>query len=106
MRPIHFPPTLQWDQLRDDQIAQLVGASTSAVSKYRHAHRLPKAPRKPGSGAPPKIRPALIRWSYSVKWNAKNQGVSYNHMAVVMRQLRADRQSAPTTTIHRYPDWV
>ena len=86
---IKYPRTISWKNMRNDEIAAIVGCHPNTVLRHRLEMGKPKAPRKPGSGSKPKIVDSLIDLTKSAAWNAKKQKAHPQWMGHRMRQLRA-----------------
>ena len=88
---VTFPKSLRWDKLRDEEIAEMLDCHPNTVYKHRKNNNLPRAPRKPGSGAQPRIDLAKIDMSKTIGQNAKKHDCSYNWMCMLMKKIRRNR---------------
>lgn len=88
---VTFPKSLKWDKLRDEEIAELLDCHPNTVYKHRRDNKLPRAPRKPGSGAQPRIDISKIDMSKSIEFNRKKHKCSYNWMCMLMKKIRDKR---------------
>lgn len=88
---VTFPKSIKWDKLRDEEIAEMLECHPNTVYKYRKVNKLPRAPRKPGSGARPRINIDKIDMSKSIEQNRKKHGCSYNWMCMLMKKIRDKR---------------
>ena len=85
---IKYPRTIKWSQMHNEEIAAIVGCHPNTVLRHRAEMGKPKAPRKQGSGARPKILDSKIDLTKSAVWNAKKQDAHPQWMAYRMRKLR------------------
>ena len=85
---IRYPKTISWKNMRNDEIAAIVGCHPNTVLRHRLEMGKPKAPRKPGSGSTPKIRDELIDLNRSAAWTAKRQNAHPQWVGPRMRLLR------------------
>ena len=85
---IKYPKSIKWATMHNDEIAKIVGCHPNTVLRHRAEMGKPKAPRKAGSGARPKIVDSKIDLTKSAVWNAKKQKAHPQWMAYRMRKLR------------------
>lgn len=79
-----------WASHHNEEIATTLGCHINTIANHRRRNKLPRGPRKPGSGSKPKVKREKIRLDKSVIWNARELGYTPNHMGTIMRQLRGD----------------
>jgi len=92
---IKYPRDIRWKSMHNEEIAAIVGCHPNTVLRHRAEMGKPKAPRKPGSGARPKINEELIDLDKTARWNAEQQGVNSQWMSHRMRELRKKLKISP-----------
>jgi hypothetical protein len=80
----------EWIAYSDHDLAKNNGLKMTAVRYYRKAKRLPKGPRKTGSGRPPKYDLTLFSHLRDDKGNADRIGCSIGYANILKRKLRAE----------------
>lgn len=92
--PTHFPKSLKWAQMRDEEIAEMLNCHPNTVYKYRKNNKLPRPPRKPGSGAKRRIPLDKIDMKKSIAENAKKWKCTYNWMSMLMKKIREQQEGS------------
>jgi len=103
-----FPKGIDWGKLRNDEIAKLVGCTAHCVYRHRRANDLPAPPRKPGSGAQPRIQLSKINMKNTPRENAQIHQCSYGYMLQLMHKKRAaqeEKKAAKAQTAEVEPGW-
>lgn len=103
-----FPKGIDWGKLRNDEIAKLVGCTAHCVYRHRRANDLPAPPRKPGSGAQPRIQLSKINMKNTPRENAQVHQCSYGYMLQLMHKKRAaqeEKKAAKAQAAEVTPGW-